>query len=219
MKRKTEHAFIFMTAIVMLILLLGFLWLRGEPDQKSHDQASGNGIASVTDATPVKISALKTGKPHFDMGWLQALPVPENPSKQALCLAEALYFEARGEPVRGQIAVAEVILNRAQSARFPDTVCEVVYQGSHRRNACQFSYACDGVPERFDEREAHDRAKRLAAYLINKGRAGLAQGAEFYHALTVQPSWAEKLHKVAQIGEHVFLRHPEANDTQRKDRE
>ncbi len=218
MKRKNEHAFIFVTAIVILILLLGFLWVRDLTDQNPQDHSADEG-APVTEATPLRISRLKNDKPRFDMEWLRALPSPLDLSEQEMCLAEALYFEARGEPVQGQIAVAEVILNRTQSARFPDTVCDVVYQGSHRRNACQFSYACDGAPERFDERDAYDRAKRLAAHLFDEGRAGLARGAEFYHAVTVQPSWAEKLHQVARIGDHIFLRHPEsrpADETRRE---
>lgn len=219
MRRKTEHAFIFMTAIVMMIFLLGFLWVRGEPEQNSPDPVFDEANASVTQVSPVKISRLNLDKPRYDLGWLRALPSPPELGDQALCLAEALYFEARGEPVRGQIAVAEVILNRTQSERFPNTVCDVVYQGSHRRNACQFSYTCDGVPERFDEREAYDRAKRLAAHLINEGRAGLARGAEFYHALTVRPSWAGKLQKVAQIGDHIFLRHPVVKARQASGRE
>ncbi|MDR9394694.1 cell wall hydrolase [Roseovarius sp. SYSU LYC5161] len=219
MKRKTEHAFIFMTAIVMLILLSGFLWFQGETDHGSQEHAVDKRGAPFTEVTPLKISRLKNATPRFDMEWIRALPSPPKLSEQEMCLAEALYFEARGEPVQGQIAVAEVILNRARSARFPDTICDVIYQGSHRRNACQFSYACDGAPERFDERDAYDRAQRLAAHLFNAGRAGLARGAEFYHAVTVQPSWAKKLHQVARIGDHVFLRHPESRAADARGRE
>lgn len=219
MKSKSEHAFIVMTAIVMLILLSGFLWLQGVTDQESQEHAVDQGPAPITAATPLKISRLKNDKPRFDMEWLQALPSPPDLSKQEMCLAEALYFEARGEPVQGQIAVAEVILNRTQSARFPDTVCDVVYQGSHRHNACQFSYTCDGLPESFDEQRAYDHSKRLAAHLLNEERAGLVRGAEFYHAVTVQPSWAKKLHQVAQIGDHIFLRHPESLSADPKRRE
>lgn len=215
MKRKNEHAFIFMTAILALV----FLWFQGETDQKSKENAVDEGLAPVVDAIPIKVPLLENEKPRFDMGWLQALPSPLDLGEQEMCLAEALYFEARGEPVPGQIAVAEVILNRTQSERFPDTVCDVIYQGSHRRNACQFSYACDGIPERFDEREAYDSAQRLAAYLFKGRRAGLARGAEFYHAVTVKPSWAEKLHEAARIGDHVFLRYPDNSSADSRSRE
>ena len=141
----------------------------------------------------------------LDSIWVAGLPFPEKMTEDQKCLAEALYFEARGETVRGQIAVAEVILNRAEHSAFPDTVCDVVYQGSKNKNACQFSYACDGLPEEYSEARAYDRAQRIAAFLLNHGAWGFTQGAIYYHAHSVSPGWAKKMKPLANIGNHLFL--------------
>ena len=77
---------------------------------------------------------------------LASLPVPKS-NKQMSCLAEALYFEARGEPIKGQLAVGEVVLNRVEDPRYPNSICKVVNQGTGRRFACQFTYTCDGKLE------------------------------------------------------------------------
>src|SRR5262249_43828085 len=82
--------------------------------------------------------------------------------KAEKCLANAVYFEARGEPVRGQIAVAQVVLNRAFSGYYPNDVCGVVYQNAHRHLACQFTFACDGIPDVVTEPDAWERATRIA---------------------------------------------------------
>src|SRR6202008_3628337 len=83
-------------------------------------------------------------------------------AKAEQCLANAVYFEARGEPVRGQIAVAQVVMNRVFSGYYPNDVCGVVYQDSHRHLACQFTFAGDGSPDRIDERDAWARAREIA---------------------------------------------------------
>ena len=123
------------------------------------------------------------------------------------CLAMAVYFEARGEPERGQAAVAQVILNRVDSDAYPDTVCDVVYQNQHRRNACQFSFACDGLAETIREKKAWSKAKEIADDVAN-GREFLAAigTATHYHARSVNPSWAKRLRRVGLIGRHVFYR-------------
>ncbi|PRY94491.1 cell wall hydrolase [Hasllibacter halocynthiae] len=124
---------------------------------------------------------------------------------EGACLAEAIYYEARGEPVRGQFAVAEVILNRTQDRQFPDSVCEVVNQGTGRLHACQFSYTCDGIPERMTDRPAARRAVAIAHLVLEEiAPNDLTGGALFYHANYVQPSWAEEFFETAQIGVHIF---------------
>ena len=122
------------------------------------------------------------------------------------CLTEAIYYEARGESIEGQIAVAEVIMNRVESARYPDTVCGVVSQGADRRNACQFSYMCDGEPERMTEKNAVKRARDVAILLMKGERRDLTEAATHYHADYVNPYWAKKLERTAQHGTHVFYR-------------
>ena len=86
---------------------------------------------------------------------------------QWTCLTEAIYFEARSETLRGQVAVAEVILNRVDSRKYPNTVCKVVNQGASKKNACQFSYNCDGKTEKMTERGARERAGKIARALMD----------------------------------------------------
>lgn len=122
------------------------------------------------------------------------------------CLAEALYFEARGEPLRGQIAVAEVILNRTDSGRYPRTVCGVIAQGEGRRDACQFSYRCDGRSDAIRDRRAWADVGRVARAMIDGGPRALTGGAMFYHARHVEPRWARAFTRTAAIGAHLFYR-------------
>lgn len=124
------------------------------------------------------------------------------------CLTEAIYFEARGESVDGQIAVGEVVLNRAKSPRYPDTVCGVILQGSANLNACQFSYKCDGQPEIMDNRRARRRAHEIARLLMRNGQLPVTGKATHYHADYVSPRWAKALQKTAKIGSHIFYRRP-----------
>lgn len=122
------------------------------------------------------------------------------------CLTEAVYFEARGESINGQIAVAEVILNRAESPIFPNTVCGVIKQGAENLNRCQFSYKCDGDPEYMTERKAMKRAADVAILIMKGERRALSGNATHYHADYVDPYWASKLEKTATVGTHIFYR-------------
>jgi spore germination cell wall hydrolase CwlJ-like protein len=128
-------------------------------------------------------------------------------AKQEKCLANAIYFEARGEPVRGQIAVAQVVLNRAFSGKYPTTVCGVVYQDSYRRHSCQFSFACDGIPDRVREPDAMERAKKIANEMLD-GKLWLPEvgKATHYHAYWVRPSWVREMTKLYKLGVHTFYR-------------
>lgn len=124
------------------------------------------------------------------------------------CLAEALYFEARGESMKGQIAVAEVIMNRVDSKAYPGTICDVVLQNAERRNACQFSFACDGKPETISERGAFERVGKIARLMIDGRPRMLTGSATHYHNTTVSPGWSQRLVKTARIGSHIFYRKP-----------
>ena len=124
--------------------------------------------------------------------------------RQWQCLTEALYFEARSETLEGQFAVGEVILNRVDSPKFPNSVCGVVTQGAHRLNACQFSYNCDGKAEHFAEARAFARSGKLAKMLLDGRARVLTGGATFYHASSVNPHWASSFTQTAQIGRHIF---------------
>ena len=121
------------------------------------------------------------------------------------CLARAVYFEARSESELGQLAVAKVILNRVKDPEYPKTICGVVYQGSGRRNSCQFSFACDGLPDDVRSASSWSNAKRIA----KKAIAGDAQVAAIgsatnYHADYVKPKWAKSMKRLVKIGRHVF---------------
>lgn len=127
-------------------------------------------------------------------------------SAQWRCLAEALYFESRGESLAGQVAVGEVILNRVDSQTYPDSICSVVKQGSHRRNACQFSFACDGHREVIRERGAFDLAGKIAWVLMEGRPRVLTGGATHFHTTAVKPKWSRRLVRTAKIGNHIFYR-------------
>ncbi|HEY0920470.1 cell wall hydrolase [Devosia sp.] len=132
---------------------------------------------------------------------------PAVTAKQRHCLATAIYFEARGEPERGQVAVAQVILNRVADPAYPDTICDVVYQNRDWRNRCQFSFACDGKPEKITEKHAWAQAVEVAR-AVSLGRAEVTAlaGATHYHASYVSPRWAPRLKRLARIGQHIFYR-------------
>jgi spore germination cell wall hydrolase CwlJ-like protein len=127
--------------------------------------------------------------------------------KELNCLATAVYFEARGETYRGQVAVAQVVMNRVAHKLYPDTICAVVYQNQHKRNACQFSFACDGIPERVTEGKAWEQAEQIARDVVS-GKEFLTEVAyaTHYHATYVYPHWAPRMKKETKIGHHVFYR-------------
>lgn len=121
-----------------------------------------------------------------------------------VCLALNVYYEARGYPEADQLAVAHVVLNRVNSDRFPDTICEVVKQGGTRRNRCQFSWYCDGKSDTPYEKEAWAMAQRVAEKaLTTKDNTG---GALFYHAPYVAPAWAKRLTQTRVDDAHVFFK-------------
>lgn len=121
------------------------------------------------------------------------------------CLARAIYFEARSESELGQLAVAKVILNRVKDPNYPNTICGVVYQGSGRRNSCQFSFACDGMPDDVKQPGAWANSKRLAQKAIAGDAKVAAIGtATNYHADYVKPKWAKGMKRLIKIGRHIF---------------
>jgi len=124
------------------------------------------------------------------------------------CLAQAIYFEARGEPLEGRLAVAQVVLNRVRDRRYPATICAVVFENDDRRNACQFSFACDGRADRPADPLAWRSARRLAHLAASGALRDLTGGATHYHAEWVAPDWARRLPRTAKIGRHQFYRNP-----------
>ena len=128
-------------------------------------------------------------------------------AKSEKCLADAVYFEARGEAVRGQIAVAQVVMNRTFSGFYPNTVCGVVYQNKHHHMACQFTFACDNNPDVVTEPEMWERAKKIAKAMLD-GQIWLPEvdKSTHYHAYWVRPSWVNEMKKMYKFGVHTFYR-------------
>ncbi len=136
---------------------------------------------------------------------------------EKLCLAKAIYFEARSEPRDGQIAVANVILNRKSNRYYPNTVCTVVNQGAKQRNRCQFSFACDGLSDVPRNRKSWRSSLKIAS-LVMKGklRDNRMRGVTHYHADYVSPKWAKEFQRVAKIGKHIFYVSPTLASLQRR---
>jgi hypothetical protein len=129
------------------------------------------------------------------------------------CLAQAISYEAGNEPLSGQEAVAQVIINRVRHPAFPSTVCGVVYQGSQRKTGCQFTFTCDGSLNTPRSAASMARALSVAEQVLAGHVSTLVGGATHYHANYVSPYWAPSLVKVATIGAHLFYRMPGAPDT------
>lgn len=123
------------------------------------------------------------------------------------CLANAIYFEARSEPVRGQMAVAQVVVNRAFSGFYPNDICGVVYQNASRHLACQFTFACDGKSKVITERGHWARANRIAKETLD-GQIYVPEVAKstHYHAIYVHPNWVGEMKKMVRYGLHNFYR-------------
>jgi spore germination cell wall hydrolase CwlJ-like protein len=120
-------------------------------------------------------------------------------------MAQAIYFEARGESYRGQVAVGQVVMNRLAHPIYPKDICQVVFQNQQMHNACQFSFACDGRPETVTDEKSWKQADEIAKGVIN-GSLYLPEvgKATHYHANYVYPDWAPRLKRVAKIGHHIF---------------
>ena len=127
------------------------------------------------------------------------------------CLAVNLYFEARNEPVVGQIAVTQVVLNRTQDPRYPNDPCDVITQGEHIdgvpvKHRCQFSWYCDGKSDIPDDNDAYRWSKAVVAQVLAGEVPDIAQGATHYHAVYVSPNWPIRKKTIGRIGMHIFYK-------------
>ena len=132
-----------------------------------------------------------------------------------MCLALNIYFEARSEPVQGQIAIAEVTLNRVASTDYPDDVCSVVLQ--ENKDGCQFSWWCDGKSDQPSEHTSLRTSKALARLMLQEGDyiTVIGKDAIHYHNDEVSPYWADDMHKLQQIGKHIFYKTKDNDDSLR----
>ncbi|TPN47221.1 MULTISPECIES: cell wall hydrolase [unclassified Mesorhizobium] len=143
-----------------------------------------------------------------DHSWIQN-PLPESvfSKPEQKCLANGIYFEARSESVRGQAAVAQVILNRVRNPAYPNSICGVVYQNDSWFNRCQFSFACDGRKKRIDDPVAYKTAQDIAM-AVTAGKIFIPEvgSSTHYYAQYVHPGWARTMQKMTKIGLHIFYR-------------
>jgi hypothetical protein len=180
-------------------------------------------------ACPARVYALDLGAPTGPAApTLGLLPAPEAASSAVLalapapaflppsaagdraqaatCLADAIYYEAGGEPLEGRRAVAQVVLNRVRHPLYPKSVCGVVFQGAERPTGCQFTFACDGAMRRTPDPQGWREAVAVAREALD-GFVETAVGAStHYHALSVRPGWAAALQATRRIGHHQFYR-------------
>ena len=162
----------------------------------------------IAAAGPLRLAAapLRAAAAPF----LDAAASGDDAARARTCLTAAVYYEARSEPVEGQRAVAQVVLNRVRDRAFPHSVCGVVYQGVGAGRGCQFSFACDGSTARARDEDAWGRAERVAAAALNGEVMAAVGNATFYHAQSVLPWWAGRLARLGAIGHHIFYAWPGA---------
>ena len=178
-----------------------------EEGMKSLDNIDDNYLTKISGLINYDRAYLSKAseKQFFSKGALDSVRMPKM-NRELKCLSEALYFEARGEQIEGQIAVADVIINRKNSKRFPSTICGVVSEGSHKRNACQFSYNCDGKLELIYDKKTYKRIVKLSSMILDGAFSDVTNGATFFHASEVSPSWSKKFKKTRKIGRHIFYK-------------
>jgi len=196
--------------------------------------ANFNSFGTTPDAQPIQVAALSSPNSSdaedsghsailtrfvpasFDAELQEAIAITPlrietlSLEEERRCLAAGIYFEARGESVEGQLAVAEVILNRVKSRRYADSICGVVFQGASKLNRCQFSFACDGKSAKPRDMVAWRKATRLARYvMMGQPRDPVVGHATYFHTMSVNPDWAQHMVEVKKIGRHIFYK---AND-------
>jgi N-acetylmuramoyl-L-alanine amidase len=150
-------------------------------------------------------------EPGIDYDWVV--------SKEEKCLALNIYHESRSENLAGKYAVADVVLNRVRDDRYPNNICDVIYQGKHKpswkdperlvpiRNQCQFSWYCDGKSDDPLDTDSWNESLNIAYHVIKNNKyRGLTEGATHYHTTWVSPYWAPTLQQVGTIGTHIFYR-------------
>ena len=147
----------------------------------------------------------------------EEVKLPETNSR--ICLANNIYHEAKSQSTAGQIAVGLVVINRVRDSRFPNTICEVVYQAKYskwwkeekgkdvpRKHKCQFSWFCDGKPEIITDIEHYQQILRLVSRILTNRYAGMIEGATHYHATYVNPKWNKEKTRIGRIDDHIFYR-------------
>jgi spore germination cell wall hydrolase CwlJ-like protein len=205
------------TALVGAVFVALPVGAMANSTAQSLARVEARGIAGLSPerlnalSEPPKVIAATKGEASvgsdevFSRAWLSSQPKAKG-GPEFRCLAEALYFEARGETVKGKFAVAEVIRNRVKSSRFPDSYCGVINQGTGRKHQCQFSYTCDGKPEVIAEPGSYATVAKVARAAMDGKAPEITKGATFYHTTAVRPSWSREFTNTARFGVHLFYR-------------
>lgn len=174
--------------------------VQGAPLARDFDQRH-----AATIAVALRDQAALVGLGAFQPATLRTA---SDQAKEAHCLAQAIYYEARGESFTGQVAVAEVVVNRARSRHYPDKFCDVVYEGSWRSTGCQFTFTCDGSLRNKPRGEPWRRANLIAAQVMMGVARPITHDATHYHTTEVAPVWSASLVETTRIGSHIFYRFP-----------
>jgi spore germination cell wall hydrolase CwlJ-like protein len=171
------------------------------------DYAKESPFGAILNEEPIQGRFVPSIGPK-DHLWARSVLSPDVFSeKEQRCLAEGIYFEARGEIEKGQAAVAQVILNRVRNPKYPNTICGVIYQNITWFNRCQFSFACDKIKDRVIPGRHWETAKAIAlAVTAGKIWIDAVGSATHYHATYVSPKWGPTMIKVAKVGQHIFYR-------------
>lgn len=181
--------------------LLDTPWIRTVEYTLKRDTGASMSRYAMRDRDGAALSSLVSFRPEH-------IKRAEKINDEAQCLSQAIYYEAGTESLGGKMAVAEVIANRVRDHRYPDSVCDVVFQGATRTTGCQFTFTCDGAMTREPRGRNWDTAQKVAAHVLmnlNEERTG---GATHYHATYVDPIWSAGLIKTDKIGLHIFYRFP-----------
>jgi spore germination cell wall hydrolase CwlJ-like protein len=202
-------------AFVLMLTTAGAAWAYVPHTDKAAPVSHEPAVSLTLDAP--QIIALPTARPEISDDAVRVIAAPLSDqvtavarvidNTQTQCLAEAMYYEARGEGTRGEKAIAEVVFNRARSGLYPRSICGVVNEGAAVEGGCQFSFTCNGQMLATKSRHDWVRARVLAAAIMS-GVIKLdneTEGATSYHASYVDPDW-DHLVRTVQIGNHIFYR-------------
>jgi hypothetical protein len=198
---KTFNAFEVAPTELTQEVLLGYI------DRTRGTNLALNAIDTLTTQPALNPDLLET---YAQKKFVPTVKKVKLTNAEQLCLTQAIYHEARGETEAGQWAVANVIINRAMSKKFPTTICGVVFQNAENgRYKCQFTFACDGRSDFGTEKGAWNRAVKMAQVAFHEFQHGDRPGvvpnsALYYHTTAVSPSWSNQFKRVASIGSHVF---------------
>ena len=181
---------------------------------RPHTEQIRTAVVMASPATPVAaLGSIPSAVRQADKSLVEELVVNKLMAEHR-CLSEVLYYEARGEGLKGQKAVAEVVFHRMRTGNYGRSICAIVYEGADKPG-CQFSFTCNGELKQAKAPGAWLRAQVLAARILTgeENLSDVTGGATSFHATSVQPDWANDLQRTVQIGNHIFYKNPSHSRT------